>query len=85
VAPLVHNCVGLDPEVNYTIFVSAVNGAGEGDNASLAITTACGPPSPPDVQPTNGNTFSITMTTDDRDCTVRYVYVMLCHMSPLSV
>ena len=81
--PLVHDCIGLDPEMNYTIFVSAVNGAGEGINASLAITTACTPPSLPNFQQANGDTFRITVATDNRDCTVRYI--LLCYISSLKL
>ena len=75
--PLDHDCTGLEPEMNYTIFVSAVNGAGSSSNASLTITTACSPASLPGPQLMSGGTFSITVETDDRDCTVRYIYTCI--------
>ena len=38
---LVHDCSNLQPETNYTIAVSAVNGVGSSPNGVVMATTAC--------------------------------------------
>ena len=41
VTTLTYECTALEPMQEYTITITAVNGAGEGPSATVATTTAC--------------------------------------------
>ena len=68
---LSYECCDLEPESNYSIAVSAVNGGGEGPVISVSATTTCSP-AIPIAQIGEGGVVTVSL---QGPCSTRYMDV----------